>query len=68
MGLKGWGLLFATIFLGPVAGLLVTGLIILVLAWVFGLPPPLERDPGPGLDDGRILHIESPPGPRKGPQ
>jgi hypothetical protein len=68
MGLKGWGLLFATIFLGSVAGLLVTGLIILILAWVFGLPPPLERDPGPDLHDGGILHIESAPRPRKGPE
>jgi hypothetical protein len=66
MGLKGWGLLFATIFLGPVAGLLVTGLIILTLAWVFGVPPRLERDLG--VDGGGILHIVPPPGPSKGPQ
>jgi len=68
MGLKGWGLLFATIFIGSVAGLLVTGLIILTLAWVFGLPPSLERDPGPGFDDGGILHIGSSPRPPNGPQ
>ena len=67
MGLKGWGLLFARVFLGSAAGLLVTGLIILTLAWVFGLPPRLERDPGLGSHDGGILHIDSPPGPRNGP-
>ena len=68
MGLNGWGLLLATIFLGSVAGLLVTAAIVLLLAWVFRIPPPLERDPGPALYDGGILHIESPPGPRKGSQ
>jgi hypothetical protein len=67
MGLKGWGLVFATIFVGSVAGLLVTGLIILTLAWVFGLPPRLERNPGPAFNDGEILHIGSPPEPRNGP-
>lgn len=68
LGLKGWALLFATVFLGSVAGLLVTGVIVLLIAWVFRLPPPLERDPGPGFDDGGILHIDSPPRPRKGPE
>ena len=68
MGMKGWGLIFATLFLGPAAGFVVSAVIVLALAWVFGLPPPLERDPGPVLNDGGVLHIESAPRPRKGTQ
>jgi len=67
MGLKGGGLLFATILLGTAATLLVPAVIVLLLAWVFGVPPSLEKDPGPDLYDGRILRIESPPKPREGP-
>jgi hypothetical protein len=68
MGLKGYGLLIVTIFLGCAASFAVGGVLGLLLAWVFCLPPRLEMDPGPGFDDGGILHIESPPRPRKGPQ
>ena len=68
MGLKGYGLLYVTIFVGFAASFLVPAVIALLLAWVFCVPPPLETDPGPGFDDGGVLHIDSPPRPRKGPQ
>jgi hypothetical protein len=68
MGLEGWGLLFATILLGFAAAFLIPAVIALLLAWVFNVPPSLERDPGPALDDGGVLHIDSPPGPQKPPQ
>ncbi len=68
MGLKGYGLLTVTIFLGCLASFLVAGVSGLLLGWVFRLPPRLERDPGPGFDDGGVLHIESPQRPRKGPE
>ena len=69
-GLKGWGLGLATIFLGSAACFLIAVVAILFPAWVIGLPLPLEMaiDPGPTLDDGRILGIESPPTRPRGPE
>ena len=67
MGLRGNGLLVATIFLGPLAGFLVGAVLVLPQAWVFCIPPRLQRDPGPRSSDGGVLHIESPPGPRDRP-
>ena len=67
IGLKGYGLLIATIFLGCAATFLLGFVVVGLLGWVFRLPPRLERDPGPGSDDGGILHINSPPRLRKPP-
>lgn len=66
MGLTGNGLFMVTLFLGCPASFLVSGVLGLLYGWLF--PMPLERDPGPGFDDGGILHIESPPTLRKPPQ
>jgi hypothetical protein len=68
MGLKGYGLLVVTIFLGCAAGIAFGGVLGVLLSWVFRVPPRLERDPGTHLDDGGVLHIESPPKLRKGPE
>ncbi len=62
LGLTGNGLFMTTLFLGPFVGIVVVGLL---RGWLF--PVPLERAPGPGFDDGGVLHIDSPPRPRKGP-
>ena len=67
IGLKGNGLLATTILLGPLASFLVGAVLVLLLAWVFCIPPRLERDPASRSHDGGILHINSPPGPRNGP-
>jgi hypothetical protein len=67
MGLRGYGLLIVTIFIGCGASFLVAAVMGGLLGWVFCLPVPLQRDPGPGFDDGGILHIESPPRPPKSP-
>jgi hypothetical protein len=67
MGLKGYGLLIVTIFLGCAATFLVAAVLGGLSGWAFRLPLRLERDPGPGFDDGGVLHIESPPRPRIGP-
>ena len=68
MGLKGIGLLIVTLFLGLAATYAVAGVLGLLLGWAFCVPPRLEIDPGPGFNDGGILHIESPPRLRKGPE
>ena len=68
MGLRGYALLIVTIFLGCAASFLVASVVGGFLGWILCLPPPLERDPGPGFADGGVLHIDSPPRPRKGPQ
>ena len=67
MGLKGNGLLMVTVFLGPVVGILVGVVLGLVSAWVFRIPPPLERDPGLGFEYSGVLHIDSQRRSRKGP-
>ena len=67
VGLRGNALLMVTVLLGPFAGLPVASVLGLLLAWVFRIPPRLQRDPGPRSSDGGILHIDSPPGPRNGP-
>jgi len=66
LGLEGNGLFMVTLFLGSVGGLVVAGVLGLLWGWL--LPMPLERDPGRAFDDGGILHIESPPRLRKGPE
>jgi hypothetical protein len=66
LGLKGDWLLSATFFLGSVGGLVVAGVLGLVWGWLF--PVPLEAAPVPPSEDGGILHIESPPTRRKGPE
>ena len=66
LGLKDNGLFMVTLFIGPAGGIVVAALLGLLWGWLF--PVPLERDPGPAFDDGGILHIESPPRPRKGPE
>jgi hypothetical protein len=68
MGLKGAGLFMVTVFIGCPASFLVAGVLGLLLGWVFCLPPRLERDPGPHFNDGGVLHIDSPPKLRKGPE
>ncbi len=67
MGLKGNALFMVTVLLGPFAAIPAASVLGLSLAWVFGIPPRLKRDPGPRAYDGGILHIDSAPGPRKGP-
>ena len=68
MGLKGNGLFLVTLFVGSPASIAVAAVLGGLLGWVLRVPPSLERDPGPGFNDGGILHIEPPPGPRKGSQ
>ena len=68
MGLKGGGLFTVTLLLGCAASFLLACAVGGLMGWVFQLPPPLERDPGDDFDGGRVLHIESPPRPRQGPQ
>ena len=68
MGLKGNGLFMTTLFTGPLTGIGLSYVLILVLAWVFGLPPRLELLPRPSSADGGILHIDSAPGGPKDPQ
>jgi hypothetical protein len=63
-GLKGNALLMVTVFLGLPASFLVAAVVGALLATLF--PMPLEIDPGLGLNDGCILHIDSPPKLRKG--
>lgn len=65
LGLKGNGLLMATLFLGTAGGLVAAG--VLGLLWGCLFPVPLETAPGPGSHDGGILHIDSAPGPRNRP-
>jgi len=67
VGLKGNALLMVTLLLGPFAGMPVAGVLGLLLAWVFHIPPRLQRDPGPRSSDGGILHIDSSREPRNGP-
>jgi len=65
MGLKGYGLLGVTIVVGCAVIFLLACALGAVMGWLFCLPPRLERDPGPGFDNGRILRIASPPRSRK---
>ena len=68
MGLKGNALFLVTFFVGIPATFVVGAVTGALSVWVFCHPLPLERDPDPGSEDGRILHIESPPTPPEGPQ
>ena len=68
LGLEGNGLFTATLFLGPIGGVLVSVILGVFIGGVVGVAPQLEDDPGPTVEDGRILHIDSPPPPRNPPQ
>jgi len=59
MGLKGNTLLFGGFIGGFVVGVLLTTLVGSIAGSL--IRPRLEPDPGPGLSDGGVLHIESPP-------
>ena len=68
LGLKGSELHLVTLLVGFPATWLLVCVVGVLWGWVFCLPLPLERDPGPERDDGGILHINSPPKLQKPPQ
>jgi hypothetical protein len=67
VGLKGSALFLVTAFIGLPATFVAAVVTGALSGWVFRQPLPLERDPGPSFDDGRVLRIESPPRPPEDP-